>query len=266
MRFLKSLFKERKVIFNLAKNDFKSRYAGSFFGITWAFVQPCVTILIYAFVFGANIKTPQSNITDVPFILFLISGIIPWFFFNDAVNSATNSVVEYSYILKKMVFNANALPVVKIVSAFFVHMFFIGLGIVMFLIFRKPLSISLIQVVYYSLCVFILSLAISYITSSLVVFFKDFSQIVNILTQFSLWLTPIMYQITDRFDSAIIRTILKLNPLYYIVEGYRDAFYRTTWFFQKPELTLYFWTVTIVLLVIGIQIFKRLSSSFVDVL
>ena len=101
--FVKEVWNSRELIFRLAKNDFKTKYAGSYFGIIWAFVQPIVTILIYVFVFGLGLKmTPQS--TEYPFVLYLIAGIVPWFFFSDAWVSATNCLIEYSYLVKKMVF------------------------------------------------------------------------------------------------------------------------------------------------------------------
>lgn len=264
MSFLRNLYKNRRVIINLAKNDFSSKYAGSFLGITWAFVQPVVNTIIYAFVFGSGLRSGPVN-SDFPFLLFLISGIIPWFFFNDAVNSGTNSVLSYGYILKKMVFNASNLPIIKIISSLFVHLFFILLGIVVFFAYGHRVTLSIIQVLYYTFCVFMLSLALSYITSAIVVFFKDLSQIVSIVLQFSLWLTPIMYEITT-FSNRSVQMILKLNPLYYITEGYRDAFYRNVWFFEKPLNTLYFWSLVLVLMFVGVRLFKRLSSSFVDVL
>lgn len=263
MKLITDLFKERKRIFNLAKNDFKGRYAGSFLGIVWAFVQPCVTVIIYAFIFGSGLKmTPVG--TEVPFLLYLISGIIPWFFFSDAVNSATNSVIEYSYIIKKVIFNVDLLPVIKIITALFVHMFFIILGVVIFLLHGRGLPIQFVQVIYYSFCTFMLSLAISYTTSAISVFFKDMGQIVGIIIQFSMWLTPIMYDL-DMFTPAI-GNLLKLNPLYYIVVGYRDSFINGVWVTTHINQTIYFWSLVIILLVLGTYIFRKLKIYFADVL
>lgn len=257
------LIKQRKLIYKLAKNDFKSRYAGSFLGITWAFVQPCVTTIIYAFIFGSGLKTMSVG-DSYPFLLYLIAGIIPWFFFNDALNSATNSIVEYSYIIKKVIFNINLLPIIKIVSASFVHLFFIGLGIVVFLLHGEIPPIQLIQVIYYSFATLVLALGLSYLTSAIVVFFKDMSQIVNIMLQFSLWLTPIMYDLS--IFPSWVGTILKLNPLYYVVTGYRDCFIYGKWFFERGYINLYFWGVTILIYLVGTHIFNKQKTFFADVL
>lgn len=263
MNLIKDLIKNRNTILMLAKNDFKSKYAGSFLGIVWAFIQPCVTVLIYAFIFGSGLKVIPSG-TDIPFLLYLIAGIIPWFFFNDAVNNAANCMIEYSYIIKKVVFNVNLLPIVKIVSALFVHVFFIVLGFIIFLLHGRGVPVQFIQFIYYSFCTFMLSLAISYITSAVVVFFKDMAQIVNIIMQFAMWLTPIMYDL-DRFPSWV-GNILKFNPMYYVVIGYRDSFYGGVWFFEHQWQSLYFWGIVIILFVIGTTVFKKLKPHFADVL
>lgn len=263
MNLIKEMFRDKKVIFNLAKNDFKSRYAGSFLGILWAFIQPCVTVIIYAFIFGSGLRIQPTDNT-FPFLLFLISGIIPYFFFNDAINTATNSIIEYSYVLKKMVFNADYLPLIKVLSSVYVHVFFILLGIVIFMINGHFFSLYLIQVLYYSFCAAALAISIAYFTSALTVFFRDISQIVNIIMQFMMWLTPIMYDL-NTFPSWI-GNLLKFNPLYYIVEGYRDSFFRGIGFYEHPVMTIYFWSIVITLFVIGRKVFNKLKSSFVDVL
>ena len=125
--FVKEIWNSRKLIIQLAKNDFKTKYAGSYFGIIWAFIQPIITIMIYVFVFGMGLKmTPKS--TEYPFLLYLIAGIVPWFFFADAWINSTNCLIEYSYLVKKMVFKISILPIVKVISSLFVHLFFILLG------------------------------------------------------------------------------------------------------------------------------------------
>ena len=118
------LYHNRQLIFSLAKNDFKTKYAGSYLGIVWAFVQPIVTILVYWFVFSVGLRA--GNADDYPFVLYLVSGIVPWFFFQDALNGGTNALLEYNYLVKKVVFKISILPMVKVISAMFVHCFFCG--------------------------------------------------------------------------------------------------------------------------------------------
>ncbi|MGG7153662.1 ABC transporter permease, partial [Clostridium neonatale] len=122
---VKDLYLNKRLIWNLSKNDFKTKYAGSYLGIIWAFIQPIVTILVYWFVFEFGLKA-GSPIENVPFVLWFMAGLIPWFFFQEALMNATNCMMEYSYLVKKVVFKISILPIVKIISALFVHLVFIG--------------------------------------------------------------------------------------------------------------------------------------------
>ena len=129
MNFLRELYNNRRLIFKLSKNDFKTRYAGSYLGIIWAFVQPIVTIIVYWFVFEKGLKVGNTTTKDglaVPFVLWLTAGMVPWFFFSEALNNGTNALVEYKYLVQKVVFNISVLPVIKILAALYVHLFFIG--------------------------------------------------------------------------------------------------------------------------------------------
>lgn len=94
------LYQNRKLVLSLAKNDFKTKYAGSYLGIVWAFIQPIVTILVYWFVFSVGLKA--GTVSDYPFVLYLVSGIVPWFFFQDALNGGTNALIEYNYLVKRL--------------------------------------------------------------------------------------------------------------------------------------------------------------------
>ena len=103
------LYQNRKLVLSLAKNDFKTKYAGSYLGIVWAFIQPIVTILAYWFVFSVGLKA--GTVSDYPFVLYLVSGIVPWFFFQDALNGGTNALIEYNYLVKKVVFKLSLIHI-----------------------------------------------------------------------------------------------------------------------------------------------------------
>ena len=111
------------MLFELAKNDFKAKYAGTVLGKIWAFVCPIVTVLIYWFVFQVAFRSGEKY--DMPYVLWLVSGTVPWFFIQDAWSGATNSLTDYSFLVKKVVFRVELLPMVRIVSALLVYIFFV---------------------------------------------------------------------------------------------------------------------------------------------
>ncbi len=263
----RELFQSRHLIWKLAKNDFKKRYAGSYLGAVWAMAQPVVTVLMYYLVFdkifGSKGPELREGIT-VPFVLFLTAGLVPWFYFNEALNNGTNALLEYNYLVKKVVFKISVLPIIKIIAATFIHVFFVGILLVVAICYGYYPTIYTIQLAYYSLCLFIFVLALCYTTCAVVVFFKDLSQIINIALQIGMWATPILWNLEDLNSKWVV--ILKLNPLVYIVNGYRSAIYERQWFFEDFFSTMYFWIVTAVLFGIGTLVFKRLKVHFADVL
>ena len=260
----KEIYQNRRLIFNLAYNDFKTKYAGSYLGIFWAFTQPIVTILVYWFVFQIGLRS--TEVSSYPFVLYLTSGIVPWFFFSDALNGGTNALIEYNYLVKKVVFKISVLPVVKIISAAFVHVFFVGFAMIICALYGYYPSLYSLQFIYYFVCAFIFTLGLVYATSAIVVFFRDLTQIIGIFLQIGIWMTPIMWDFNMLAPYPLLMKIFKLNPIYYIVTGYRDTFLGKVGFWEHWEWAIYFWVVTALLFVFGSVVFKRLKVHFADVL
>ena len=260
------IYQSRRMIYKLAKNDFRKKFAGSYLGIVWAFIQPVVTVLVYWFVFQVGFRANQGGL-PVPFVLYLVAGIVPWFFFQDALNGGTNALIEYSYLVKKVVFNISVLPIVKMISALFVHLFFVFFIALLYCFYGHFPDLYYLQLFYYTGGLFLLTLGLCYATSAVVVFFRDLSQIISIALQVGIWMTPIMW-IADNMLSAhpTILKILKLNPIYYIVTGYRDAFIYKIWFWERPLWTVYFWVFTVGAFLCGMWVFRRLKIHFADVL
>lgn len=260
------LYQNRRLIWKLARNDFKKRYAGSYLGGVWAMVQPVVTVVMYWLVFDKifNSSGPMRGGIEVPYVLFLTAGLVPWFFFSEALNNGTSALLEYNYLVKKVVFKISILPIIKVIAATFIHAFFILVLFIISIAYGYYPSLYTLQIFYYSACLFIFVLAICYSTCAIVVFFRDLSQIINILLQIGMWATPILWNL-DEMD-GVWQTVFKINPLVYIVNGYRSAIYEYEWFWQDFYSTTYFWIVTVVLFLLGALIFKRLKSQFADVM
>lgn len=259
------LYQSRHLIWKLAKNDFKKRYAGSYLGALWAMVQPVVTVVMYYVVFDVIMNSSgQLANADVPYVLFLTAGLVPWFYFNEALNSGTNALLEYNYLVKKVVFKISVLPIIKIIAATFIHVFFACVLLIIAACYGYYPSVYTIQMVYYSFCLFIFVLGVCYSTCAIMVFFKDIGQIISIILQIGMWATPILWDVNGL--SPNIQMIVKINPLVYIVNGYRSAIFEKTWFFEDFYSTMYFWIVTVVVFGVGALVFKRLKIHFSDVL
>ena len=264
----KELFQNRRLIWRLSKNDFKKRYAGSIFGGVWAMVQPVITVIMYWFVFDRIFHQTQVSQTTgepIPYVLFLMGGMVPWFFFSDALTSGTSSLLEYNYLVKKVVFKISVLPIIKIIAALFTHVFFTFVVMIIAWIYGYTPSIYWLQLPYYSFACFIMVLGLCYATCAITVYFRDLQQIISIFLQVGMWATPILWNIMMLEHSKFI-ILIKMNPMTYIVNGFRGALYEQQWFFEHFYSSTYFWIVTVLMFCIGSVIFKKLKVGFADVL
>ena len=156
---------------------------------------------------------------------------------------------------------------VKIVSAFFVNLFFIAFSVVILCGYGYFPTIYILQIIYYIFCNFVLLVGLSYLCSAIAVFFKDMIQFINVFVlSIGMWLTPIMWDAENMLPPLLYK-IFKLNPMFYIVDGFRDAFLYHDWFWtDKISWTLYFWVFTFLVYGFGVMIFRRLKVHFADVL
>lgn len=261
-RLIYAIYHDRRLLCSLAFQDFKRRFSGSYFGILWGFINPMLTMTVYWLVFQFGFRS--GDVGDIPFVLWFMCGIVPWLFFSEAFASASNSFLEYSYLVKKVVFNFNILPLVKILSCMFVHLFFILLVALVCCCMGYNPSLFWLQIPYYLFCTICLLFGFSLIFASVIVFFRDLSQMIGIILLVGMWGTPIAWNLSLFPSSA--QFYFKLNPVYYIVEGYRDSFIQQTWFWQKYCQTIYFWLFVMFLLLLGSFVYDRLKQSFADFL
>lgn len=262
INFLRETLRSRRIVLELAREDFRSRYLGSYLGIVWAFVNPLAVICVFWFVFDMGFKA--QPMAGVPFVLWLVSGIVPWFFFHDSWSSANGSILESRYLVSKVVFRVSLLPMVKIASALAVHAFLVLVTVAFFWLRGHPPHPAYLQIPYYTLAMIALLLGLSWLTSSLTVFIRDLGQALSLVLQLLFWLTPILWSpemLPERF-----RGFIRLNPVCYIVEGYRDSFISHGWFWDDPAMMAYYWSVTGCVLLLGAYTFMRLRPHFADVI
>ncbi len=246
----------------MAKRDVAKQHLGSLLGVFWTIIHPVIWIFILWIVFDLGFKVAPSN--DVPFVVWLTAGLAAWNFFSEVVRGSTFSIVEHSYLVKKIVFPLSILPVVKLLAALATHAIFILLLLVLITLYGLPFSLYWIQAFYYLGAMALLGLGLSWMTSAVNVFFRDTHQIVTVLLQFGFWATPIFWD--PNIMPEQFQYLLKLNPLYYIVEGYRGSFIYSVPFWENLRLTAYFWAFTGLAFFSGVLVFRRLRPHFSDII
>ena len=261
-RFVKHIINSKELLIVLMKDDFKRQYLGSYLGLVWAFVEPLTFMVVIWFVFTFGFRSaPHGN---TPYFLWLTSGMIPWFFISDALNSGADAITSNVFLAKKVGFRVSILPLVKIGSTFILHVGLVIFLIISFLFYGYSPSAYWMQLPYFILCTVLLVLGISWATSSIRMFVKDTGNIINVILQIGFWATPIFWNTT--MVPLKYQWLIKLNPAYYIVQGYRDTFINHRWFWQMQNVTFYYLGVTAFFLLLGAIVFKRLRPHFGDVI
>lgn len=254
--------KKINIVIDLAKMDFKSRYLGSSIGSFWAFIFPLINLAIMWFAFHFGLKTP--SVQGVPFILWIITGLFPWSFFTDAITSSMNSVIDKAFLVKKVVFPVELLPLIKIFASLIIFVFLNIIMILVFLFNGSVPNLAWLQVFYFGFCLTALVLSLAWLTSSVVVFYRDLGHVITIIVQLGFWASPVFWSGDNLPEKYWF--ILFFNPVAYVINGYRAAFFREEWFWTKPYEAIFFWGLVCLFTFIGYWLFRKLRPHFADVL
>lgn len=252
-----------ELIYNLTRREVIGRYKNSYLGLLWSFLIPVLMLTIYTFVFGYVFasKWDGSNNT-LEFSLILFSGLICYTFFADSINKSPLLIITNVNYIKKIVFPVVILPVVSVLSNAF--NFFVGFIILEFFYYISYgyVYITSLFVPLIILPLFLITLGLVYIISSVGVFLRDVSQTIGLFTSFLLFLSPIFYPASILPEK--IRPYLFLNPLTFIIEQVRDV---SIYGNQPAYFRLFiYYIISIGVLLFGIFLFKKLENEFADVL
>ncbi len=261
--FLQDIYTKRSILYELAKRDFQRQYMGSYLGFVWVYLQPLLFISVLYLIFTMGFKSGSSS-HGVPFVVYLIVGMIAWFFIAENLNSGAAIIRQHAFLLKKVDFRLSMLPIVKLLSASIPHFFFIFIAIFVAILNGIYPTLYIFQLIYYFIAMVALLLGISWLTSSTNVFIPDVAKVIGVIVTFGFWLTPIFWDLSKVPEQY--QWIVKLNPAVYIIEGYRDSIINHIGFWEKPYETLYFWIFTGLILWSGITVFKKLRPHFAEVI
>ena len=260
--FFSDIIKNRLVIYELARRDFKQQYQGAYLGVVWMLLEPLLFVGMIYMIFSVGFKTGSSE--EMPFIIYLIAGLISWLYFAGNFSAITGIILNYQFLVKKVDFRLSVLPFVKMLSGLPAHLFLIIVAMGIAWSKGYAPSIYSFQILYYLFSMIMLLLGLGWLTSSTCLFVRDVTNVTKVIVQFGFWLTPIFWQ--SSMIPIEYRWIVKLNPVSYIVTGYRDSMVTHIAFWQRPKETLYFWIITSLILIFGINIFRRLKPHFAEVL
>ena len=255
MRDIREIIKYKEFLKSNVKKDVRGKYKGSFLGILWSFINPLLSVLVYAIVFHYIMRFKIEH-----YLIYLIAGIIPWNFFTTALNTGMNSILFNADIIKKVYFPRIILPISSVSSCLInflisciivvVFAFFSGVGISIYLLLFP--IIALIQYVF--------TLGVVFILSAIEIYVRDIEHIINFFVSMLFYVTPILY--TTDYVPEQFKIILRINPMSYIIEAYHSIFYYKT-LPNMCDLSIIF-ILSIVVFFLGYKIFDKLQRGFAE--
>ncbi|MEQ1844956.1 MAG: ABC transporter permease [Nitrospira sp.] len=259
---LRNVYEYRSAINSMVRRELAVRYVGTIGGPLWVILQPLATVLVFWFVFSIGFKAQGPSKTS--FILYFLSGYLPWLLFSEALSASIQSIVSNSHLVKKTIFPTEILPVVHFVGASFTHLVLLLCTTAAILAHGGNLYVTYVQIVYYYGALACLVLGLAWTLAALQVFHRDVGQVMGVVLNLWFWATPIVW--TKEIMPQQYHWVINYNPIHYIVEGYRESLLYGLPIWHDIDATFSFWVMTIPVFLIGLQVFGRLKSEFADVL
>jgi lipopolysaccharide transport system permease protein/teichoic acid transport system permease protein len=259
--FSRELTGRRDLIFSLSVRNFRALYHGSILGFTWMLLEPLVFVFLLWFFFTKALKTQPPQ--GYPYAAWLMTPMVLWSFISFTLSSAASTFKAHAFLLKRPEFNMSVLPVVNIMTGIYVHSIFVLLLVGMLLLSDVTPTLYWLQAIYYLFAAAVLLLGLAWISASVGLFAKDVGNVIAVSLQIGFWVSPIFWS-PDTFPEEY-RLILELNPATYLLEGYRKSFLYARPFWSDVSDLVYFWTVTLAILGIGVFTYKKLRPHFGDV-
>jgi lipopolysaccharide transport system permease protein len=217
---LAEVYRYRALISALVSRELKARYRGSVLGFLWSMLNPFLLMLVYWLVFSIYMRYDMKN-----YHVFLFCGLLPWIWFSSSILEGCNSIMTGASLVKKVLFPAEVLPIVVVISNL-IH-FFLALPILIaFILFSKiPFGLNLLAFPVVVAVQFIFTLALVLLLAALSVHYRDIQQILGNIITLWFFLSPIIYPLTNLPEGAAHHiSLMKLNPIAHIMNGYHRVF------------------------------------------
>ena len=245
------------------KNDFKNRFANTSLGSVWGFLQPFVFMMMYVVVFQFIFK--QSAPDGSPYVVWFIPGMAMWMCINDGIIGASGSIRNYSYLVKKVIFPVDIIPLISLFANSFVAIFLFAVATAVCLI--VGFSCNVLILIYAVFAAYCFLIAFTRFTSAICTVVPDFSNLLTIMMQLFFWATPIVWDISMLSEHETISMIIQCMPFTYLVTSFRNSFMNGNIITANNGMfTIIFWVITIIMFIWGNYIFKKSKKDFADVL
>ena len=248
-------------IVRIAKYENKAEYKGTILGILWNLLNPALQIFVYWLVFSSGLRGigPKDGI---PYALWITLGILPWITMNSIMNTSMTSMVASSSVIKNLSIPVSIIPMITVISKGIVHLWSMLVMLVILLLYDIMPTWHIFEVIYYTIAGGFIMTGLSLIFSSLNVVLKDFQRIMQPIFRLLMYVTAVIVPLEN--FSPKLQSIFRLNPLTYVVEGYRYCLIYNTGIEQHWVRGVYFWGFALVIYLLGCWIHVKLRKQIVD--
>lgn len=253
----KDLYNYRELLKTNVRKDIRGKYKASFLGVLWSFINPLLQVVVYAIVFPYLMRQRMDN-----YVLYLVTGIIPWTYFQIVLAECVSCIKSNAGIIKKVYFPKVILPVSAMLSGFINFLISCLIIILFCLFYRVPLTgyIAIVPLIGLIEGLFVLGLGM--IGGSLAAYLQDLEYIINFLVQLLFYGTPIIYDLNQFQSQSVLMQMVRLNPMTTLMQSYRDIF-----LYQKaPNFVGLFYVLLLAvgLDIVGYIVFKKLEKGFAE--
>jgi teichoic acid transport system permease protein len=255
----------RKQIVSLGFFDLRKTSAGAVLGPFWFFAKPAVYVFVFWFALEVGLRSGNQSDASAPYILWLVAGLVPWFYIQEILGAGINSFNRYSYLVTKIKFPLAGIPLIYCISLFVIQCGLVLALLVIYFLCGMPLDLYLLQLPVAMVLMFVFFYMFSLMTSCLSAISKDFMNLLKTLSTPVFWLSGIIFNV-QKLAFPWIQAILMLNPVTFIATMYRCAVYDKTWIWETPEAVGGFIIVFVVQLIAMVVIYKRTHEEVSDVL
>lgn len=254
-----------RTIFRLSRYEEKATYQSHYLGLLWQVLNPVIQVGIYYLVFGLGVNGGRT-INGVPYLAWMLTGMTAWFFIRSTLLGASNSIYKQVNVVSKMKFPVSILPTTNMISNLSSYFPMLAFLLVVFFAYGISPSIYWIQFIYYFFAMLVFLFALGILNATITVLVRDFHIMLQSLVRLLLYVSGTIWNFNNQNLPPTIVKVLKLNPLYYLIEGLRDSFLSRQWFWEKGTYGLIFWGFTLIVLIIGSHLHLKFRSKFVDLI
>lgn len=264
LKVINEHFQNFYMIGRLSRYETKAQYSTHVLGLLWEILNPLFQITTYWLVFGLGLRAGRPVDGGIDFLPWLVAGLSLWFFISKAIVQGGNSIYSRITLVSQMNFPMSIIPSFVIITFLTEHLFMLAIVFIIMIAYDLPFHMQLLQIPYYLLAAYCLSYSIALLFSTFSSIARDFQTLLQSVIRMFLYLSPILWSINSMPE--YLRPYLYLNPFAYLIEGYRDALFYQTWFWERPELTLYFWGLTFTTYFVASNLHVKFRDSFADYL